>query len=92
MAVERRRVVYAGHVQGVGFRYTARWLAAGHEVAGYVRNLHDGRVELVAEGEPEALDGYLEAVGAEMAGCIRSADIQVVPPGDPPFEGFVVRH
>ena len=47
----RRRVYFSGRVQGVGFRFTCQSLARGFEVAGYVRNLPDGRVELVAEGE-----------------------------------------
>src|SRR5471030_2081507 len=52
-AANRRRmkVFYSGRVQGVGFRYTARTVAAGFEITGYVRNLPDGRVELVAEGD-----------------------------------------
>ena len=54
MPRERRRVVFSGRVQGVGFRFTCQSLARGFDVAGYVRNLADGRVELVAEGEPSA--------------------------------------
>ena len=46
-----KRVLYSGRVQGVGFRYTTQALAAGHPIAGYVRNLPTGEVELVAEGE-----------------------------------------
>jgi len=49
---ERRRLYYSGHVQGVGFRYTCQSLARGFDVAGYVRNLPCGRVELVVEGDP----------------------------------------
>ena len=44
-------IFYSGHVQGVGFRYTVKSVAAGFEVNGTVRNLPDGRVELVAEGD-----------------------------------------
>ena len=47
----RVRILYSGHVQGVGFRYTAKTVAAGFEITGVVRNLPDGRVELVAEGD-----------------------------------------
>src|SRR5207249_8898651 len=50
---KRAHVFYAGRVQGVGFRYTAREVACGYEVTGFVRNLPDGRVEMVAEGEEE---------------------------------------
>src|SRR5262245_51276190 len=47
---ERRTVYYTGHVQGVGFRYTARAAAQSCDVVGFVRNLDDGRVQIVAEG------------------------------------------
>ena len=57
---ERREVLYAGHVQGVGFRYTVQRLARGYSVTGFVRNLSDGRVELVVEGESGEVDGFLE--------------------------------
>ena len=43
-----RRVFFEGRVQGVGFRYSVRQLAKGYDVAGWVRNLPDGRVELEA--------------------------------------------
>lgn len=55
-------VFYTGHVQGVGFRYTVKSVAAGFEVTGAVRNLPDGRVELVAEGEPEELKAFQQAI------------------------------
>lgn len=48
------RVLYEGRVQGVGFRWSARDLARGFEVSGSVRNLEDGRVELVVCGEETA--------------------------------------
>ena len=85
------QVFYEGRVQGVGFRYTARRVAAGFDVAGYVRNLADGRVELVASGEAEEVDGFLEAVrDSELAGHIAgevAADI-----GKPAgLRGFEIR-
>ena len=55
MTAERRRVVYTGRVHGVGFRFTARRIAGKVPVTGYVRNLPDGRVELLAEGEPKTI-------------------------------------
>jgi acylphosphatase len=61
---ERQRVVvrYSGNVQGVGFRYTARDLAAGFDVCGTVRNVADGSVELVAEGSRSELDAFRQAI------------------------------
>ena len=62
--MERRRlqIFYAGRVQGVGFRYTVKNLACGFEVAGAVRNLADGRVELVAEGARAELEEFRQAI------------------------------
>jgi acylphosphatase len=58
----RVHVWYSGHVQGVGFRYQAKRQAAGFDVAGTVRNLPDGRVELIAEGVRDELEAFLCAV------------------------------
>jgi acylphosphatase len=52
------QVLYSGNVQGVGFRYSVKSAATGFDVAGTVRNLPDGRVELLAEGEKEELDAF----------------------------------
>ena len=68
----RMMVLYSGRVQGVGFRYTARSVAAGFEVCGTVRNLPDGRVELLAEGERAELHAFREAIRNEgLAAHIR---------------------
>ena len=62
--MNRRRVqiLYSGQVQGVGFRYTVKTVAAGFEVTGMVRNLPDGRVELVAEGGADELNAFRQAI------------------------------
>jgi acylphosphatase len=55
-------IFYSGRVQGVGFRYTVKLTATGFDVTGTVRNLPDGRVELVAEGTKEELDAFHRAI------------------------------
>ena len=55
-------VLYSGHVQGVGFRYTVKSVVAGFDVRGTVRNLPDGRVELLAEGTKPELEAFREAI------------------------------
>jgi len=55
-------IFYSGRVQGVGFRYTAKTVAAGFEISGIVRNLSDGRVELIAEGAREELEAFQAAL------------------------------
>lgn len=88
---QRRTVCFSGRVQGVGFRYTARSVALRFDVTGYVRNLPDGSVELVAEGRPEMLDGFLRLLRNEMSGYIRDerCDTQ---PATGEFSAFEIRH
>jgi acylphosphatase len=70
------QVWYAGRVQGVGFRYTAKSVASGFEVTGTVRNLPDGRVELVAEGAQDELEAFRQAVReAGLEHFIRKEDV-----------------
>ena len=57
-----RMVYYSGQVQGVGFRYTASSIARWYQVAGWVRNLNDGRVELFIEGSQADIDTFLKRV------------------------------
>lgn len=67
-------VYYSGRVQGVGFRATAAGIAGRFAVAGWVRNLPDGRVELLAEGEPAAVEGFLAAVRERLRWNIDGED------------------
>lgn len=70
------RIFYSGAVQGVGFRYATKTVAAGFEVTGTVRNLPDGRVELVAEGARDELEAFREAIrDAGLAGFIRDENV-----------------
>ena len=85
----RKRAHYRGDVQGVGFRATARSIASRHRVAGYVKNLPDGRVELVAEGEPAEVDAFLAAVADRLSPHIRDSHVeQVTAPA--PLDGFEI--
>jgi len=61
-------IFYSCHVQGVGFRYSVKTVAAGCEIVGIVRNLSDGRVELVAEGPREELETFRTAIRDEGLG------------------------
>ena len=53
-----RRFFISGLVQGVGFRFFTQRAAARHQVVGYVKNLPDGRVEALAEGEENAVKSF----------------------------------
>jgi acylphosphatase len=69
--MQRRQVTFRGRVQGVGFRATTHSIALRYEVAGFVRNLPDGSVELVAEGEPAELTRFLEDLQRTMSHYIQ---------------------
>ena len=85
MAVEgdtgqvRRRVVYTGRVQGVCFRMSAAELSHGYRVAGWVRNLRDGTVELEAEGAPDQVEGLLQAVARYFKNNIAHVQVDELP-------------
>ena len=75
MAHIAHKVFYEGHVQGVGFRYTVKRVATGYEVAGWVKNLPDGRVELEAHGEKDEVEAFLAAIEkSELAAHIARAE------------------
>jgi acylphosphatase len=88
----RMTVFYSGRVQGVGFRYTVKTVAAGFEVRGIVRNLPDGRVELIAEGTAEELAAFGDAIrGAGLAGFIRDEQIRWTDANNE-YSGFEISH
>lgn len=83
-----KHVYYSGDVQGVGFRATAARLALRHPaIRGWVRNLSDGRVELVAGGPDHAVDAFLAAVRERMAGRVEAEDVTERDTAVPP-DGF----
>ena len=53
-----RKFIISGIVQGVGFRFFVQRAAARHQVRGYVKNLADGRVEALAEGDEKAVENF----------------------------------
>jgi acylphosphatase len=53
-----RKFFVGGEVQGVGYRFFAQRAAARHQVVGYVRNLDDGRVEVLAEGPAPQVEAF----------------------------------
>ena len=69
------RVYYSGKVQGVGFRYAAEEIARDLGLNGWVKNLPDGRVEVVAEADEEVLKDFLATINGRFSSFIRDADI-----------------
>jgi acylphosphatase len=89
--VQRRVCHFSGRVQGVGFRYTVHNLAMPHNIRGYVRNLPDGRVELVMEGSEREMDDLVDAIRRKMNQFIKRVDTQVEPASGQ-FSGFAIKH
>ena len=84
------QILYSGSVQGVGFRYTVKSLAAGFELTGTVQNLPDGMVELIVEGAKDELEGFCQAIDeSELSHFIRHQDVSWSEArGD--FRGFAI--
>jgi acylphosphatase len=89
-AVIRRRVKVHGRVQGVFFRDSTRERAQAHGVAGWARNMPDGSVEAVLEGEPEAVERVLRFLGSGPPHAeVGEVEVQEEQPEG--LEGFSVR-
>ncbi len=85
------RAIVSGEVQGVGYRYKVFHVAARHNLEGYVRNLPDGNVEVVAEGEEDELKRFLEAINVR-DGFVRVAEVKAsFSSTTNEFEGFTIR-
>ncbi len=73
--VFRLEVHFSGRVQGVGFRYTTRQIALGYTVTGLVRNLEDGRVQMIAEGAETEVQEFLREIQSQMQHHIKETTV-----------------
>ena len=78
-----RRFVVSGRVQGVGFRYFVQEAATVEGLIGWVRNLPDGRVEILAEGDAEAVERFSRRIerGPSLARVERVETAEETPSG-----------
>jgi acylphosphatase len=84
-----RRAIVSGRVQGVGFRFFAERAARRAGVRGWVRNLPDGRVETVAEGEEAAVTRYLDEIRKGPLGG-RVTDVRIEEKDPERYESFEI--
>ncbi len=89
-SVYRTRAVFHGEVQGVGFRFTTKRISLNFKVCGFVRNLPDGTVEMVAEGMEREVMRFISAINEEMSGNILKTEL-LPDPGPPKFIGFDIK-
>ena len=89
-AVIRCTILFRGNVQGVGFRYTTDQVAGDHDVTGWVRNEPDRTVRCIVEGEPGAIDSFLDSIRDRMVDHISDLEIETsTATGE--FPGFKIR-
>ena len=89
--MEEKLIRVEGHVQGVGYRAFAQREAVGLGLAGFVRNLPDGRVELLVQGDGPAIDFFIERLreGPRMAAVGDVVAVNRVPGA--PYRSFEVK-
>jgi acylphosphatase len=84
-----KHIWFSGRVQGVGFRYTARSIASRCGLTGYVRNNHDGSVEMLAQGKPEDIAKCIQNIKDTFGTYVRDVAENEVPV-DPRYKGFEI--
>jgi acylphosphatase len=80
MDVIAKHIVFSGRVQGVGFRFTALNIANRYKLKGFVKNLPDGDVEMLAQGTAEMIDDCIRDLQDSFVGTISHIDIEEATP------------
>ena len=89
--MEQAHIFFKGSVQGVGFRYTTKTFAQQCRLTGWVKNLPDGRVEIVAEGEKADIHELCRLLEEQFEGFILSTDLKFGK-AHGKFDGFEITH
>jgi len=84
-----KHIIFTGRVQGVGFRFTARRAASRRQLTGYVRNMPNGSVEMLAQGRSEDIDDCIQDLKEYFAGYFKETSIEEIPP-DPKHTDFKI--
>ena len=87
----RAHIFYSGQVQGIGFRYTVHRLATSLNLKGWVRNLADGRVEIMVDGPKADIEQLCQSILDQFQGYIRDKVIDF-PDVQTPFVNFEIRY
>jgi len=82
-----KHVIFIGRVQGVGFRFTVHRIAHRHQLTGFVRNLPDGSVEMLAQGPAEDIADCIRDIKDYFGDYLRETRLQEIPP-DPKYKNF----
>ncbi|WP_072523760.1 acylphosphatase [Clostridium sp. Marseille-P3244] len=80
MSEVRKHIVFYGRVQGVGFRYTAKYMAQSLELTGWVRNEPDGTVTMEVQGREALINKLLSGLNNNQFISIEWIDTEEIPP------------
>ncbi len=89
MAETARHIIFKGRVQGVGFRFSVLNAASRYRLTGYVRNLPDGAVEMLAQGPANAIDDCIKNIQLSLGDYVRETKTEEVPP-NPKYTDFKI--
>ncbi len=84
-----KSIIFTGRVQGVGFRFTARRAANRRQLTGFVRNVPNGSVEMLAQGRSEDIDDCIQDLKEYFSGYLKETRIEEIPP-DPKHTDFKI--
>ncbi len=87
MADIAKHIFFCGRVQGVGFRFTARAVAERYELTGFVRNTHDGKVEMLLQGDQQDITNAIEDLQETFS--VMDTQIEQIE-FDPSYENFEI--
>ena len=91
MSYKAKRLIFVGRVQGVGFRYTTLRITGPYQITGYVRNLPDGTVEMLAQGPQQDIDQCILDLQEYFGSSIREIrQTETVP--DPRYIDFRISY
>jgi acylphosphatase len=74
-----KHILFSGQVQGVGFRYTANRIAGRYNLTGFVRNLPDGDVEMLAQGPEPDIDNCIADIQDYFKGYLQDTKMEPLP-------------
>lgn len=89
MAQSAKRIIFSGRVQGVGFRFTAHNIANRYQLVGWVRNLADGTVEMIAQGDADDVSDCIRDISEYFSGYVNDAKVEEIPV-DPQHTNFKI--
>lgn len=75
----RKKITFYGRVQGVGFRWRARYAAERFHLTGWVRNEYDGSVQMEVQGDETMIDRLIQSLNQDRYIDIRDMDVRILP-------------